>query len=278
MLTAQAYSRRTTSTIYVNARSGPDDYVRNTGLELTVQGSWQAGQFRGISQLAAATNRNRFDTGNTTAYYFFTQRTLDGQPLSTFYGYRTQGLDATGNLRYEDLNGNGRNDFEDLQPLGSGLPRQLLSFTQQLALGRFELQLQADGMFGYQVNNTALQYLDATTGFTNATGRVRNRWTPAYPATEVPVAGVNLPSVSSYTLQSGNHARLSAASISFKVWEQEARSARVWIGGQNLMVVSKYRGFDPNVSSAGSHNQQAGLDAGAYPTARTVLVGVRATL
>ncbi len=94
MLTAQAYSRRTTSTIYANTRSGPDDYVRNTGLELTVQGSWQAGQFRGTSQLAAAANRNRFDTGNTTAYYFFTQRTLDGQPLSTFYGYRTQGLDA----------------------------------------------------------------------------------------------------------------------------------------------------------------------------------------
>ncbi|MDU0369765.1 SusC/RagA family TonB-linked outer membrane protein [Hymenobacter endophyticus] len=281
--TAQAYARRTTSTVrapglLTSSGTTQDDYLHNTGLELTLQGNWQAGKLQGTSRLAAAVNRNRFAPTSTTSYFFPYQRTLDGQPISTFHGYRAQGLDATGNPRYENVNGNGQIDPLDRQPLGSGLPRQLLSFSQQLTVGRFEAQLQADGMFGYQMYNSTLQFLDATSGFTNASSRVLNRWTPTNTSTEVPVAGTNLPVFSSYTLQSGNHARLSALTLSYKVWEKEARSARVWLGGQNLLVLSKYRGYDPNVSSAGSDNQQAGLDAGAYPVARTFLVGVRATL
>jgi len=281
--TAQAYARRTTSTVQApglltSPVSGPEDYLRNTGLELTLQGSWQAGQLQGTSRLAAAANRNRFEAANPTPYVTLYQRTLNGQPIGTFYGLRTQGLDATGNPRYEDTNGNGQVDFQDRQALGSGLPRQLLSFSQQLTLGQFEAQLQADGMFGYQMNNTSLQYLDATSGFTNASRRVLDRWTPTNTDTEVPVAGTNLTTFSDYSLQSGNHVRLSALTFSYKVWEKEARSVSVWLGGQNLLVLSGYRGYDPNVSSAGSDNQQAGLDVGAYPVARTFLVGVRATL
>ncbi|MFD2786156.1 TonB-dependent receptor plug domain-containing protein [Hymenobacter rubripertinctus] len=277
-VTAQAYSRQTNTTVsnfYLSSITH-DDYLRNTGLELTVRGSWQAGKVHGSSQLAAAANRNRFETGDDISYSFSHHRTLNHQPLSTFYGYRVQGLDATHDLKYEDVNGRGNPG--DQQPLGSGLPRQLLSFTQQLTMGRLEMQLQADGMFGYQLQNSALIYLDATNSGTNASGRVRQRWTPTHPDTDVPVAGTLLPRVSTYTLQSGNHGRLSALTVSYKVWEKEARNVRLWVGGQNLVVLTKYRGFDPNVSSAGSHNQQAGLDAGAYPTARTILLGVRATL
>lgn len=52
----------------------------------------------------------------------------------------------------------------------------------------------------------------------------------------------------------------------------------IWLGGNNLVVLSGYRGFDPNVSSGGAGGTQAGLDASAYPVARTWLLGVRATL
>ncbi|RSK46397.1 SusC/RagA family TonB-linked outer membrane protein [Hymenobacter perfusus] len=283
-VTAQAYARRTARTLYLLGLPATTDptvqnYVRNTGLELTLQSSWQAGQLQGTSRLAAAANRNRFEEADRTLGYFFPyHRSPDGQSISTFYGLRAQGLDATGTPRYEDVNSDGRINMEDQQPLGSGLPRQLLSFSQQLTLDRFEAQLQADGMFGYQMNNTVLRLLDAPNGRTNASRRVLDRWTPTNTGTDVPAAGTQLPLSSSSTLQSGNHVRLSALTLSYKVWEKEARSVQVWLGGQNLLVLSGYRGYDPNVSSAGSDNQQAGLDVGAYPVARTFLVGVRATL
>ncbi|TYZ08910.1 hypothetical protein FY528_11890 [Hymenobacter lutimineralis] len=49
-------------------------------------------------------------------------------------------------------------------------------------------------------------------------------------------------------------------------------------GAHNLLVLSKYRGYDPNISSAGADAKQAGLDHATYPTARTILLGVQATL
>ena len=83
---------------------------------------------------------------------------------------------------------------------------------------------------------------------------------------------------SSYYLQSGNHLRLSTVTCGYQVWEKDARNISVWVGGQNLLGFTKYRGFDPGISSEGAAATQAGLDASAYPTARTILLGLRATL
>ncbi|MDB5233840.1 MAG: hypothetical protein JWR44_833, partial [Hymenobacter sp.] len=51
----------------------------------------------------------------------------------------------------------------------------------------------------------------------------------------------------------------------------------VFLSGTNLLVLSKYRGYDPNVSSAEADPRQAGLDKATYPTPRTVALGVRAS-
>ena len=84
-------------------------------------------------------------------------------------------------------------------------------------------------------------------------------------------------SVSNYTLQSGNHARLSSVVLTAEVWHHEAHRVAVFLNGTNLLVLSAYRGHDPNVSSAEADAHQAGLDLATYPTARTVALGVRAS-
>ncbi|NVO31624.1 SusC/RagA family TonB-linked outer membrane protein [Hymenobacter lapidiphilus] len=283
-VTLQGYARDTRHQQYFSSGSKELARIRNKGLELSVGINWQAGAVQGSSRLAAAVNRNRYQSEFPAVYPSAYQRASDGQPVSTFYGLRYLGTDAaTGQPRFEDANGDGRVDYFDQQPLGSGLPRQLLSFGQQLALGRFALQLQADGMFGYSVLNTVGLTLDAPNGGrSNASGRVRNRWTPANPNTNVPAAGApgfyGAANLLDYLLQSGNHVRLSALSLSYKVWERDARSVSLWLGGHNLLVLSGYRGFDPNISSAGSDNRQAGIDASTYPIAQTLLLGLRATL
>ena len=52
----------------------------------------------------------------------------------------------------------------------------------------------------------------------------------------------------------------------------------VRLRGANVVVVSGYRGFDPNVSSGGSGGGSAGLDVSAYPVPRTWLLGMRVSL
>ncbi|RTQ45827.1 hypothetical protein EJV47_23635 [Hymenobacter gummosus] len=254
--------------------------IRNRGAELTLQGHWQLGRLQGVSRLAAAYNANRYTDNFGFGGTFGQTRAASGQPLSAFYGFRYQnGVDpGTGQYRYADLNGDGRLTFDDQQALGTAIPPQLLSLGQQARAGRWALSLQLDGMFGYQVHNALLASLDYAADGSNRSTRVLDRWTPTNLDSDVVKAGGASGNFGDYQLQPGTNVRLSAAQLSFSVWRRGPRQADIWLAGHNLLVLTRYRGFDPNVSSAGADPSQAGIDNNAYPVARTVALGVSATL
>jgi len=54
---------------------------------------------------------------------------------------------------------------------------------------------------------------------------------------------------------------------------------RLSLSGQNLFVITKYSGFDPEVNQNRSMNgfQSFGIDLNGYPTARTFTVGLNLT-
>jgi len=280
-LRGEVYRRKTD--VQLGYPQSDQGNVLNSGVELALAGSWQAGRLSGVSQLAGALNQNRYTkpAGTPTVDYrpssFFVLQ--DGQPLSSFIGYRYLGVDSNGNrvFRQDASNPSGREQVI----LGSGLPRQSVNFTQTLRYKRLELQTQLDGLFGYQVFDTNLSLLDVPINGFNATTRVRDRWTPTNTNTQVPRAGTgasdfDLPTT--YTLQSGNNFRVSVVTLSATVWQRQPHSVSVFVSGTNLLVLSGYRGYDPNVSANEADPLQAGLDTAYYPTARTFLLGVRATL
>jgi hypothetical protein len=254
--------------------------VQSRGLELSLSGTFGRRDFYSTTTLAAAWQQSRYES----AYPYFLNtpglRLAPGQPLSTFQGLRYLSADAaTGQARYQDANADGTISPQDAQPLGAGLPRVLLNLAQDMDYKRWHLAAQVDALLGYQVLNTNLLRLDSPGGFANASTRVLDRWTPAHPTASVPGAGLDAPAPgSSYYLQAGSHARLAALWLSYKVLARGPHQLSAWLGGNNLLVMNAYRGFDPNVSSGGAAGAQAGLDASAYPVARTWLLGVRASL
>lgn len=276
--------RRTAAPLLVTGGPWPNplnaEYeVKSRGLELSLSGTFGRRDFYSTTTLAVAWQQSRYEG----AYSYYPnppgQAVAPGQPLSTFQGLRYLGADATGQARYQDTNGDGTTSFQDAQPLGTGLPRVLLSLAQDLDYKRWHLAAQVDALLGYQVLNANLLRLDSPSGFANASTRVLDRWTPAHPTASVPGAGQLAPAPgSSYYLQSGSHARLASLRLSYQVRARSAHPFTIWLGGNNLVVLSGYRGFDPNVSSGGAAGTQAGLDASAYPVARTWLLGVRASL
>lgn len=288
-----AYQRRTyheliTTQVTVYTPNGAQYFpwynegvMRNQGLELTAVASWQAGRVQGTTRLVASANRNRLQGDD---YVVQQDAAFDNHPAGTFYGYQQDGLTANGSLRYRDLNGDGQADYRDQQYLGSGIPAQLASLSQQVRLGRFSFDAQLDGMFDYQVLNHQLTVLDAPTGRANSATSVRNYWTPTNTATTVPAPGrvsgynVGLVPVSNRVLENGSHVRLSSLTATYQLQQLASHSVQVWAGVQNLFVLSSYRGYDPNVSSGGSSPALAGQDYGAVPVPRTWLLGVRATL
>ncbi len=254
--------------------------VRSRGLELTVSGTFAEEDFHSTTTLVAAWQQSRYESSYTYPLNLLGQRLADGQPLGNFQGLRYLGADATtGRARYQDANGDGTISLQDAQPLGAGLPRVLLSLAQDMHYKRWYLTSQLDALLGYQVLSTSLLHLDSPAGGTNASTRVLDRWTPARPAAGVPGAGLPAPVPgSSYYLQAGSHARLASLRLGYKVRAYSPHPFTIWLGGNNLLVISGYRGFDPNIGSGGAAGALAGLDASAYPVARTWLLGVRATL
>ncbi|WP_460622750.1 TonB-dependent receptor plug domain-containing protein [Hymenobacter tenuis] len=284
LLTSAAYDRSTEVSGLVANIFNPQQpsqqrsyaQLRNQGWELTAATQWHTGRVQATSTLGIAFNRNRYVAGEVSAILAGgKQWARDGEPLSTFYTLHYAGINTNGRPRYQDVDGNGSIDF---QVAGSGLPRQLLSFTQTLDLGRFSLQAQADGMFGYKVDTPYLRFLGMPNAFTNSTRETLNHWTPDNLTSDLPRAGEVAIENSDFSIQSGNHVRLTAFTVRYTVWKKEARTVSLWAAGHNLLVISGYQGYDPNVSSGGADPFRAGLDAGAYPTARTILLGVQATL
>lgn len=276
---ASAYQRRTTLEAATGLTNFTDTQLQARGAELTLTGWWlRQPQWSASTILSFAAQQNRY-AGQVPWAGNAVQLTTDGSALATFRGLRYLGTTPDGLPRYEEVNGDGTTNFLDYQNLGSGLPTHLLSVTQQLSYHRFSLQIQADGAFGHQLYNTAGVLLDNPTTFgSNGSTLIRQRWTASSPSPTVPAVGNEVQRNSSYYLQSGNHLRLSTVTCGYQVWEKDARNISVWVGGQNLLGFTKYRGFDPGISSGGAAATQAGLDASAYPTARTILLGLRATL
>jgi TonB-dependent SusC/RagA subfamily outer membrane receptor len=275
-----AYRRVTTPQALRDGPAAADYRIRSQGLELSLSWIVAHHNFYSSTNLAAAWQHSRYASPHDYLVNQLGQRATAGQPLSTFQGLRYLGADAaTGRPTYQDTNGDGLISSPDAQPLGAGLPHMLLSWAQDINYKRWHLAWQADALLGYQVLNTSLLRLDSPTSLSNASTRVLDRWTPTHPATSVPGAGLGKPRpTSSYYLQAGSHVRLAALHLSYTVLKDNPHALTVWLRGTNLLVLSSYRGFDPNVSSGGASGTQAGLDASAYPVARTWLLGVRATL
>jgi len=54
------------------------------------------------------------------------------------------------------------------------------------------------------------------------------------------------------------------------------RSAQIYVSGQNLLTLTNYSWWDPEVNSRGGANSTAqGIDWNSYPTAKATTVGVR---
>ncbi|MGI4869945.1 MAG: TonB-dependent receptor plug domain-containing protein [Janthinobacterium lividum] len=254
--------------------------VRNQGLELAVSSYWHLGhRFEANSFLSASYNQQTVVSVADLATIGPVPGLNEGEPLHPFYGYQRLGIGATGSVQYRDTNGSGSVTPADAGYFGTGIPPYLLDFSQTLTYDRFTLQVQLDGLFGYQLLSPALAVLDQPTATTNGSTQLLDRWTPTHPSADVPQASYTRPLFyDDHTPQSANNFRLSLLTVSCRLLKPESlHQLHVWVGGQNLFVLTSYRGFDPSVSSGGGMGQLAGYDASQYPVARTWLAGLRAS-
>ncbi|KQB44575.1 TonB-linked outer membrane protein, SusC/RagA family [Flavobacterium daejeonense] len=104
-------------------------------------------------------------------------------------------------------------------------------------------------------------------------------WTPTNTDTNVPRPtiedGNGNSRDSNRFIESGNYIKLQTAEISYNIPLSKTsfiKNARVYANGQNLWIISKYRGYDPDFMSDGLFSR--GYDGGSFPNPRTVSLGI----
>jgi len=73
----------------------------------------------------------------------------------------------------------------------------------------------------------------------------------------------------------GSFIRLKNINIGYNFDFSQGKNMRVYISGQNLLVLTDYPGYDPEVRTYTKNPQKRGVDFGTYPGTKSVLFGLK---
>ena len=216
----------------------------------------------------------------------------EGEALGSFYGWKFDGIVQTGDdlskvpspspkptveygdAKFVDQNGDGEITQEaDRVVLGSIQPDFTYGFSTTLRYKDWSLFAALQGSQGNDIYNSLRQRLETASTSYNGSTALLDRWTDSHPSTTIAKAYAS----NNYTnyldsryIEDGSYLRLKNVTLTWQLPVRIKRAptarAKVFVSASNLFTITGYKGYDPEVAS--------GVDAGAYPTARTYTLGV----
>lgn len=238
-------------------------------------------------------------TGNSSVVNI----TQAGGAVGTFYGYVTDGLFRSmeelnngtdwglavgpqgiylGDIRYKDLNHDGKIDNQDVTFIGNPNPKFTYGLTNTFQYKQFDFSVFLQGVYGDKIFNWTRKYTEALNSvYVNQLTTVMGRYTPSNPSGTMPRYNQwtnNNTRNSDRYVESGSYLRIQNVSLGYNLpakWAQRVKmaSARLYVTVQNLYTFTNYSGYDPEI---GAYNQSVlsqNVDNGHYPTPRTFNIG-----
>jgi TonB-linked SusC/RagA family outer membrane protein len=210
----------------------------------------------------------------------------EGNPLGSFYGYVEKGYDPNGLIAYEDFNNNGIRDAGDKRIIGNPNPKFTYGLNSNMSYKNFDLSFFIQGTQGNDIYNLSAQgqNYDYGQGLNMLKEVYYNHWTPSNTNAKYPVIkALSQAQMSDRFIENGSFLRVKNIQLGYNLpvdkWKINWFSkGQVYVSGQNLITVTKYSWYDPEVNSYGSSNSIVqGVDHYGYPTAKTITFGVRAS-
>jgi len=194
----------------------------------------------------------------------------NGLPLFAMVTRQFNGLDASGFSTYTD-------DGFTYYYVGNPNPKVILGFNTSFTYKKVSFTANFNGSLGQDIyNNTANSVLPISnlgTGRNVASGLLNS---------SVQESLANPIAASSRYIENGNYIKLANATINYTVGNlgKSIKALNVFVNGQNLFVITKYKGFDPEVNVDKGINgvPSAGIDYVTFPPARTFNFGVNFSL
>lgn len=189
-----------------------------------------------------------------------------------------------GDIKYDDINGDGIVNEKDRVVLGTALPKHIGGFNNNFTYKNLSLNVFFQWSYGNSIYNANRDMFEGNQFLRfglNQYATYANRWTPDNPNNEYYRAGGQGPTgrFSSRTIEDGSFLRLKTISLSYSLptpllSKIKIKSASVFVTGQNLHTWTKYSGMDPEVAVA-STILTPGFDWSAYPRERTLVFGIK---
>ncbi|MDB5117218.1 MAG: TonB dependent receptor [Mucilaginibacter sp.] len=284
--------------------------VENKGLELSINtDNIRSDDFKWKTSVTFSLNRNKVlsldgqqsffaqipDAYSDLLYKLSPVIVKVGEPLGTIWGYKSAGIiqsgdnisqlpaygtQQAGDRKYVNTDGNNVIDANDKTNLGSVQPKFIYSISNTFTYKHFDLFVFFQGSYGNKVYNLLQEELELTNLGQNASTALLNRWTPANPSNTIPRASYSpVAQVLDRYMQDASYLRLKNISLGYNFSPAVAhkilvKQLRVYVSAQNLLTITHYTGYDPEVNTFGQNNLLQGIDYGAYPSSKTFLAGL----
>lgn len=279
--------------------------MENTGVEIEIGYKWKAGPVSMHAKGNASFLKNTLtNLGNTSGSLELDNmqntgtitRASNGEPFPYFYGYKTAGIfqnvaevanyknakgeliqpDAVpGDVRFVDVDGDGKITAADRTKIGKGMPDWTYGLTIGADWNGIDFMVLFQGTAGNDIYD-ATRRTDVSPA--NLPSYMLNRWTGEGTSNKYPRHvvgdGKNWQSSDLYVTD-GSYFRLKNIQLGYTLPRALTNKIfidrlRVFVGAENLLTLTKYAGFDPEISSGGT---SLGVDYGVYPQSRTFNFG-----
>lgn len=277
--------------------------MRNYGIEFTLDTHLDLGPVQWNSSFNLTHNRNRLTRLlNDEIISLNSFHALKvGEEVGVFYMYRFDGIYQydgevpeplyelgvrAGDVKYHDVNGDGLINDKDRMLCGSANPSLSGGWSNTFKYKGFEFGIFFTYMYG---NKVYAQWMSGPTRLGNYQGLLKewadHYWTGpgstnSYPRPIYSYHGQNN-SVSTRYLMDGSNIRLSSLNIGYsfpsKLTESMRINAlRIYLQGENLCLLSKYPGWDPEISTSVDPSL-IGVDNYGVPRSKVFKLGISLT-
>lgn len=190
-----------------------------------------------------------------------------------------------GDIKFKDLNEDGVINQYDLTTIGRGLPIHVGGFSNNFTYKGISLGVFLQWSYGSDIFNANRLIFEGSTRISlNQFATYNDRWTPENQSNEHYRIGGQGPTgtYSSKVVEDGSYLRLKTVFLGYSIPQKFIKRAKIknitlTASAQNLLTWTRYSGFDPEVSTMNSV-LTPGFDYSAYPHARTIVFGIKASL
>ena len=238
---------------------------------------------------------------NGQPIYGYGSITVEGKEIGRQYGYVYDGIfqsqseinnsafqsaaTGPGDIKFKDLNGDGKITAADRTDLGSSIPHFSYGITFNATYKDFDFSVFANGVTQFLVDDLNYRNLMHTAGGLNWSKDILNCWTPTNVNTTIPRVvyvdsnGNDRDSNRPGWLQNGAYLKVSTISIGYtlpkKLFQNVFSDLRIYATCQNAFTFTKLKDYNPDFAG-GVWNP--GFNGGSWPTPRTIMFGINLSL